>query len=113
MYLDPKEKTFIKKVLTAYLSIQGVLTIVGLAIFIYAANGFYKSWKAHNNQFKESMLASVEENKAFTKRFEEHKQGISDLMKERSDAMRERNNKFIEQIDKNMEPHYPKEEKQS
>ncbi len=109
MNLSKAEKTFIKKLLTAYFSIQGVLFIVGLAVFIYFANGFYKQWKEQDFQHKAAMIASVSSDSPFNKRFEKHQQDIEDIMKEHSAGMKERHDKFIEEFDKTMKPHEKKE----
>lgn len=96
MNLSKSEKTLIKKLITAYLSIGGVIFIVGLVAFIYFANGFYNDWKDQNKNHKAAMLAAISPDNPFNKRFEKHQQDIEDIMKEHSAEMKKRHDKAME-----------------
>lgn len=95
LHLDKNDKSFLKKGLKVYLSINAVIAVVGLSALIYGANKFYASWKENDANFKKHMLASVSEEDEFNKMFKKHQQDVSDIMNKESKALRERRDEHM------------------
>lgn len=101
LHLDKNDKSFLKKGLKVYLSINAVIAVVGLGALIYGANTFYSSWKENDANFKKNMLASVSEKDEFNKMFKKHQQDVSDIMNKESKALRERRDEHMKISEQN------------
>ena len=80
MNLDAADKKYAKKFLTAFLSLQGIVALFMMSMFVLFGIFFVKEWNKANARFDRGVAAFHESKKEFLgdfdKKFEEAREGM-------------------------------------